>query len=159
VRRTAVKVEHMAQSALEQTSIEKRRTGLAVYAAFVAVSAYGGTLGLMTGVLDMGHKLNQRLPLHSPVLGGIALALLVGLPATTVALLAWRRDRRTDLASVVAGVLLVGWIVVEIAFIREISFLQIFYTGAGFVFIGIGRRKAAATTYRYSGASSRTGSA
>ena len=130
----------MARSVVEQDTNHERRTGLSLYAAFVALSAYGGTIGLATGALDMGHALNQRLPLHSPVLGGIALAVLVGVPATTVAVLARRADARTDLAAVVAGVLLVGWILVELAFIREISFLQFFYAGAGALFVALGLR-------------------
>ena len=139
----------MTDAAVAPRSTEQPRTGLLAYASCVALSAYGGTIGLATGNLDLGHELNQRLPLHSPVLGGIALALIVGLPK--------RGDRRTDVASVVAGVLLIAWILVELAFIRELSFLQFFYTGAGLVFVAIGRR-AGATTYRRSDASSRNGS-
>jgi hypothetical protein len=129
------------------------RSGLCGFAACVALSAYGGTIGLVTGRLDLGHQLNQRLPLHSPVLGGIALALVVGLPATVVAGLAKRGDRRADLASIAAGVLLIAWILVELAFIRELSFLQFFYAGAGLAFVAIGRR-ARTTTYRRSDVSS-----
>ena len=147
----------MTDAAVAPRSTEQPRTGLLAYASCVALSAYGGTIGLATGNLDLGHELNQRLPLHSPVLGGIALALIVGLPATVVAGLAKRGDRRADVASVVAGMLLIAWILVELAFIRELSFLQFFYTGAGLVFVAIGRR-AGATTYRRSDASSRNGS-
>lgn len=118
---------------------DRRHIGLFAFAAFVAASAYGGAIGLATGVLDMGHKLNHRLPLHSPVLGAIALTLVVGLPATVVAVLAWRRDERTGAAAIVAGVMLAGWIVVEIAFIRELAFLQLFYSAAGVAFVLVGR--------------------
>jgi hypothetical protein len=90
--------------------------------------------------VDMGHTLNQRLPLHSPVLGGLALASIVGAPTSVVAITFLRRDRRAGSAAVGAGVLLVAWILVEIAFIREISFLQPFYAAVGVVFIAIGRR-------------------
>jgi hypothetical protein len=113
-----------------------------VFAAMVACSAYAGAVGLMTGTIDMGHELNHRLPLHSPVLGGAALAVIVGLPTTAVALLAWRRTvlgaRR---AAIVAGVLLVGWIGVELAFIREFSFLQPLFVLVGLVFVALGRRR------------------
>ncbi len=44
-------------------------TGTAVFAAVVAVSAWAGALGLATGTLDLGAKLEQRLPFHSPGLG------------------------------------------------------------------------------------------
>ena len=82
-----------------------------------------------------------------------SLALVVGLPASVVTGFAKRGDRRTDVASVVAGALLVGWILVELAFIRELSFLQFFYAGAGVAFVAIGRR-GGATRYPRSGASS-----
>ena len=116
------------------------RTGLTAFAAAVAFSAYAGAVGLATGTLDLGAELNHRLPLHSPVLGGCALALWVGVPSTVVAVAAWSRDRRTRRLCVAAGVLLVGWIVVELAFIRELSFLQPVYIGVGAVFVAIGRR-------------------
>ncbi len=88
----------------------------------------------------MGAEVNRRLPLHSPVLGGCALALWVGAPSTVVAIAAWRRDHRADRACRVAGLLLVGWIIVELAFIREVSFLQPVFVGVGAVFVAIGRR-------------------
>lgn len=119
---------------------DERRVGLSVYAALIAFSAFAGALGLASGGLAMGATLNDRLPLHSPVFGGFALALIVGLPATMLAIAAWHGRPRTDRAAVVVGVLLIGWIVVELAFIREISFLQPLYVGVGISLIVIGTR-------------------
>ena len=112
---------------------------LFVFTLLVALSAYGGSVGFWTGTLDMGHKLNQRLPLHSPVLAGLALTLIVGVPSTVVAVWLGRRDPRTAAALTVAGALLVGWIVVELAFIREFAFLQVFYVGVGITYVVLGR--------------------
>ncbi len=47
---------------------------------------------------------------------------------------------RPGAAEIAAGALLVGWIVVEIAFIRELSFLQPCFALVGVVFVVIGRR-------------------
>ena len=105
----------------------------------VAISAYGGAIGLATGA-DLGHELNQRLPFHSPVFGAVALALIVGVPSTVVAALAKRGDPRADTALVGAGVLLIGWIAVELAFIREFQFLQVVYVIVGLVYVALGRR-------------------
>jgi RsiW-degrading membrane proteinase PrsW (M82 family) len=116
-----------------------RRTGLSIFAAVVAFSAYAGALGLATGALSIGDALTARLPFGSPVLGGIALALVVGIPTTLVAGLAWVGDERTDAAALVAGVLLVGWIVVEYLFIRELSFFQPTYVVVGAVLMWLGR--------------------
>ena len=117
-----------------------RRAGLACYAAFVALSAYGGAVGLATGTLDLGTKLNHRLPLHSPVVGAIALTLIVGVPATALARYAARGDGRVDETARFLGIMLIGWIGVELAFIRELSWLQPFYAGVGATFLVIGRR-------------------
>ena len=117
-----------------------RHLGLASYAALVALSAYGGAVGLATGALDMGGTLNHRLPFDSPVLGALALAAIVGLPSTALARYAWRGDRRIGAASLIAGMMLIGWILVELAFIRELSWLQPFFVGVGATFVVIGRR-------------------
>lgn len=130
----------MRTSAAARAIELRHRTAVAAFAALVAASAYAGAVGLATGTLDLGHMLNQRLPLHSPVLGGLALAAIVGVPTSVVAIMVGRRDRRAGRAAVVAGELLIAWILVEIAFIREISFLQPFYAGVGIVFIAVGRR-------------------
>jgi hypothetical protein len=52
----------------------------------------------------------------------------------------WRGDRRTGPASAVAGILLMGWIVVELTFTRSPSFFHPIYFAVGVVFLFIGRR-------------------
>ena len=116
------------------------RNAVFVFAALVATSAFGGAVALATGALDLGHTLNQRLPLHSPVLGGVALAMIVGLPASVVVVMVGRADERAGRVAIGAGALLIAWIGVEIACIREFSFLQPLYAGVGLAFIAIGRR-------------------
>jgi hypothetical protein len=114
------------------------RYPVSVFAALVAFSAFAGAFGLASGTLDLGSTLDHRLPLDSPVLAGLALALVVGVPASVVATTWWRGDLRAPRAAIGAGALLIGWILVEIAFIREFSFLQPFYLGVGVAFIAIG---------------------
>jgi hypothetical protein len=119
-----------------------RRVGVAGFAALIALSAYAGALGLVTGFLALGGTVNERLPLHSPVLGGIALALIVALPQTWLAWLAWRGDLRTDVVALLTGILLIGWILGELAFIRDLSFFHPTYLAIGAVLIWIGRHAA-----------------
>jgi hypothetical protein len=124
-------------------AVDRRRPGLALYAGFVAASAWGGVVGLATGVLDMGHDLNHRLPFHSPAFGACALAVIVAVPATALARQAARGDRRAGETALFAGVMLIVWIAVELAFIRQFSWLQPFYVGVGVTFVVIGRRAGA----------------
>jgi hypothetical protein len=123
-----------------RTRFRQDRVVLAAYAGFIALSAYAGSIGLISGLLPVRAPLAQRLPFHSPVFGGIALALIVGLPASFVAVLAWRRRPRTPDAAALAGLLLVGWIAVELAIAREFSVLQVIYgaAGAGLIALGSG---------------------
>ena len=112
-----------------------RRRGLAVSAAAVALTAYGGAIALIVGVISLGAELDERIPFESPVFGGVALAVIVGAPFTMVAVAAWRGSDRTDLLTLTAGCLLVGWIVVEYLFIRELSFLHPLYLAIGIGFV------------------------
>jgi hypothetical protein len=115
-----------------------RRPALAAYAGIIAISAYAGALGLATGALDTRGSIDERLPFRSPVFGGIALAIVVGIPTTIVARYAWNGNRNIGAAALAAGTLLIGWIAVELAVIREFSWLQVFYVGVGATFIAVG---------------------
>ena len=100
-----------------------RHRGLAVVAGLIALSAYGGALGLATGFLNLGNTVASRLPFHSPVLGGLALVAVVAVPTTVLAWQAARGQRTSGDVSIVAGVLLAGWILVELALIGELELL------------------------------------
>jgi hypothetical protein len=111
-----------------------------LYLAFVAVSAWFGVVGLVARLLPVSGPLAARLPLHSPMFGGIALACVVAIPATVVTSMASRRHRRTADALTLVGLLLVGWIVVEAGVVREFSPLQPVYLLAGMGLILLGDR-------------------
>jgi hypothetical protein len=121
-------------------AVRPRRPWLAVTAALTSFGAFAGTVGLATGTLALDDDLNERLPFASPVVGGIALALAVGIPFALLAWTAWRGDERAELAAGAAGVLLVGWIVVQLAFLRAPSFLHAAYLAVGLAFAYAGRR-------------------
>src|SRR5664279_237040 len=114
------------------------RYGVALCAAIVSVSAYFGTVGLAFGLLPVDAAMSANLPFHSPVFGGVALAVVVAIPTMWLTWLAWRGHPRTADAATLAGLLLVGWIVVEIVVIRELSLLQGVYALAGIALVCLG---------------------
>ena len=117
-----------------------RHLGLAALAGAIAVSAYFGGLSLITGFLALGAVVTSRLPFASPVLGGVALMIVVAIPATVVCWLAALGDRRTGDAAVLLGLLLAGWIVVELAFIRQLSFFHPLFIVVGGLLVWLGNR-------------------
>ena len=93
-----------------------------------AVAHAGGATGL-------GPEVTSRLPLESPVLAAIALAMWVGVPFAVLALHARRGTPFTDRAALVAGILLVAWILVQLAIIRTPSPFQLAYLAIGLGFV------------------------
>jgi hypothetical protein len=111
---------------------------LAALTGLIATFGYAGALGLMTGSVDLGAAENARLPLHSPVLAGLAEALIVAVPMTVVTRLAVRGDVRTGRAAVVAGALLIVWVVIGITVLHEFTWLDAFLAVAGLVVVLVG---------------------
>ena len=115
-----------------------RRAALTTFAGSVAASAWFGAIGMVSGLLPVEATLADRLPFDSPVFGGIALALVVAVPTTVASVLEWRGNARAGAMLTLAGVLLVGWIAVEIAVVRQFSPLQVIcaVAGAGLALVG-----------------------
>jgi hypothetical protein len=113
---------------------------IAGLAAFNTLGAGLGAIALGAGWLDLGPRVTDRLPWGSAVVGAAALALIVALPNAALTVTTLRREARAGSLSILAGVLLVGWIVVELAFIREVSFLHPFYVAVGLLQVGVGAR-------------------
>ena len=116
-----------------------RHLDLAVLGALNALAATGGAWGLASGGLSLG-GFESRLPWDSTLLGGLALFVVVAVPNAVLAVLAWRGDRRTGPVAVATGLVLVAWILVELAFLRELSFFHPLYVAVGLVMVWLGRR-------------------
>lgn len=117
-----------------------RRPWLAGFAALNAVAAWTGAIGLITGGTDFGASINDRLPFDSLVLAGLALAAVVGVPLTVLAWSAWTGGSRTDDLALVAGVMLIGWIVGQVAVIRAFSLFQPAYLAVGAFLVAASHR-------------------
>jgi dienelactone hydrolase len=112
-----------------------RRPWLAGFAAINAVAAWAGGLGLLAGAIDFGEAIDQRLPFDSLALAGLALIAVVAVPLTVFAWSGFTAEPRTDDLALAAGLLLIAWIVVQVAVIRAFSWFQPVYlaVGAGLV--------------------------
>lgn len=109
---------------------ERREQVLVAAELLLAVTAAVGAVGLVTGGVDLGAATDD-LPLRSPVLAGIALAVVNGVLPLAVAVGARRRAPWATGGHVAVGVALTGWIVVQVALIGFGSWLQALYGAYG----------------------------
>jgi hypothetical protein len=103
-----------------------------------ALSGYVGVVGLVGGGLTFGPEINARLPFDSLVLAGIALLCFVALPMTVAAIASFRATRHTSDLVFGAGLLLVAWIGVELAYIKVYSWFHPTYLAVAFVVLALG---------------------
>ncbi|MGS2811409.1 hypothetical protein [Nocardia sp. MW-W600-9] len=100
------------------------RAGLVGSAGFVAFWAFAGAFGLISGGVGLGDEITARLPFSSPVLAGLLLASIVGVPMTATATLALRTRPSAPIAGVASGLLLLGWVTVQPLLIGQFNWLQ-----------------------------------
>ena len=92
----------------------------------------------MGGGISFGDTIDARLPFGSLVLAGAALLAIVALPMTAAAIAAARDTRHSADIVFGAGLLLVAWIAVELAFIKAYSWFHPTYLVAAIVVLGLG---------------------
>ena len=99
---------------------------------FNALSAVGGGVALMTGLIPRQPSWVQHTDFSSQYFPGVILMAVVGGSSLIAALAMMKRTVAWQLSSILAGVIMVVWIVGEIASIRGFHFLQVIYfvTGA-----------------------------
>ncbi|MBC6449347.1 hypothetical protein [Actinokineospora xionganensis] len=120
----------------------RHRGALTTLTATVAVWAYAGAVGIIGGGIDFGPTIEGRLPWQSTTLAGVALLLGVAGPMTAAAVALWRQAPYATRTAVIAGVMLVGWILVQLAFIRTFSWLQPVCVVLGLAVVGLAVRAA-----------------
>jgi hypothetical protein len=94
----------------------------------LALGAYGGAVALVAGTIDLAEA-TAKLPFGgSTVFAGVALGLLIGVLPTVVLVAALRRRPWANLGHLVVGLVLVGWIVVQVLVLGPpIAALQVIY--------------------------------
>lgn len=98
--------------------------GWALLPATMAFWAWVGVAGILGDRIRFGATVTARLPWSSPVLAAVALALVVGLPMTWATALTAAGSRHARPVLLAAGLLLAGWIVVQVVVIRTFHWLQ-----------------------------------
>lgn len=116
------------------------RIALLVVDAFVAVTAVVGSLALVTGLEGDRFPLTllESTPFSSYVLPGLLLMVVVG-GSATIAIAALLRGLDSGApASIVAGALLLGWIIGEVLILNQPSWFEAVYVAVGLTMVALG---------------------
>lgn len=106
----------------------------------LALGAYGGAVGLITGGVDL-RGAEADLPFGSMAFGGWMLLLVNGVLPTVVVVGALRRRPWAPLGHLAVGVVLTGWIVVQVGFLGwPPHWLQVLYFLWGIAIVALALR-------------------
>jgi hypothetical protein len=114
------------------------RVTAAVITGVIALSGFAGVVGLLGGGISFGDRIDARLPFGSLFLAGLALLVIVAVPMTVASVAAGRGVRYGADIVFGAGLALVAWIAVELAFIEAYSWFHPTYLVAAIVVLGLG---------------------
>jgi hypothetical protein len=104
---------------------------------FVAIGAAYGTIMLITDGWRLDRGMLQHLPIDTWVVPGIALAVLVAVPHLIAGVLVAIGHHLARGVSLLAGAVLVAWIIGQIALIRQYFVLQPVMAACGLLTIGL----------------------
>jgi len=123
-----------------------RMCGVTLFVAsvFVALTAAGGGITLAAGVDKFPADWLIGTPFSSYLIPGLILAIVVGGSAVVAAVATLRRSDAGALTSMLAGAILLGWLVGErlilppAAFPTQFSWLEAFYVAVGLLMLAPG---------------------
>jgi len=111
---------------------------LFVASVFVAFTAIAGGLTLATGVDKFPAEWLAVTPFRSYLIPGLILAVIVGGSATAAALAMLQKSSTGAIASILAGGILLGWLLGERVILPPVAFVpQFWWLEAGYVVIGL----------------------
>lgn len=90
--------------------------------------------------LDLSVALLKHSPFNSYLIPGILLFVFIGILNMIVAFLTTIKSSGHPRFIVIQSVILLGWIIIEMLLIREISFLHFFIAGIGILLFMMGNR-------------------
>ncbi|MFC4127855.1 hypothetical protein [Nocardia rhizosphaerae] len=99
--------------------LDPRRSVLRLLAGLMATWAFAGAFGLITGAVPLRPVIVEKIPWHSPILAGVALALWVGLPMTVVALTVNDDAAHNAQTTMVAAAALIGWVLLQLGAVQR----------------------------------------
>lgn len=122
------------------------RSVLALISGAIAIWASAGAAGVATGLIELGAVVDSRLPWDSAPFAAVMLALSVGVPMAATSWLAGHDRRSYPGIAIAAGSAAIAWILIQLAVIRTVSWVQPLCVGLSVIVVILGLRLRETTT-------------
>jgi hypothetical protein len=110
---------------------------LLVFFVFIGLGAVAGSVGVMKDVMPFPEVWLQGTPFHSYFFPGLLLCLAVGGSQLAAAFLVLWRPSAARAASLIAGLILIGWMAGELELIGFQAPIQVFFVAVGLLEVGL----------------------
>ena len=110
---------------------------LLVFFVFIGLGAVAGSVGVMKDVMPFPEVWLQGTPFHSYFFPGLLLCLAVGGGQLAAAFLLLWRPSVARAGSLIAGLILIGWMAGELALIGFQAPIQVFFVTLGLLEAGL----------------------
>jgi hypothetical protein len=113
------------------------RIAISILAAFIALSAIGGGVAMLVSGMQFPLEWLRNTPFRDYTIPALVLAIVVGGSALLAAVSIFSSREVGVLMSLVAGLIMAGYEVVEVVTIKQVYWLQGVYFGLGLVIFGL----------------------
>lgn len=104
---------------------------------FIALTAIVSGVAILTGGLQMPLELLRSTPFSDYTIPGLLLVIVVGGSSLVAAAMVFIHREFVVLLSVAAGLIMAGWITVQVAMLGLVSWLQVLYFVLGVLIFGL----------------------
>ncbi|ORM36772.1 hypothetical protein [Williamsia sp. 1135] len=120
-----------ASATQRRQSSNTLNTVAVIVSALTALLAVAGAVGIAGGGIDFGDDIEGRLPWDSRLLAGLALVIIVAIPTALAAAALRARSPRGPAILIAAGMMLFGWIILQVIIIQAFNPLRVIFAVTG----------------------------
>ncbi len=113
------------------------RLAISVLAAFITLSALGGGIAMLGGVMQFPLEWLRNTPFRDYTIPALVLAIVVGGSSLLAAVTVFTGREGGVIASASAGLIMAGYEIMEVVTIKQMVWAQGLYFGLGLVMFGL----------------------
>ncbi len=121
---------------------KKTRITIGIIAGFIALTAIGGGIAILTGIDPFPPEWLVGTPFPDYTIPALLLSVVVGGSALIAAIAIFMRGNKGLMAAMLAGAIMMGYIIVEVLILKQMppgpTPIEIFYFVLGLLLFGLG---------------------